>query len=93
MSEPWIEWQKQGTRISHHEYELRSCPFCCRRHLTICLSFDDKAARVECRYCLAEGPWCWHEDKETVLHDAVEAWNGYVRPRSDIGTDSVSEKH
>ena len=87
---PWIEWQKNANRVIIHDNHLRSCPFCSSRRLTVSLVFEDKAARVECRSCLAEGPWSWHEKRETVIHDAVEAWNGFVRPRPDSGIDSIS---
>ena len=73
---PWIDWQETGSRTTAHD--LQPCPFCRRRHLTLNVSFDDKAARVECRFCLAEGPWAWHEQKETVIIKAKENWNGQL---------------
>lgn len=91
QSYPWIEWQKNGNRVTVHDEKLRSCPFCSSRRLTVSIVFDDKAARVECRTCLAEGPWCWHEERDVLIHDAVEAWNGYVRPRPNPELDGVLE--
>lgn len=89
-STPWLEWQNQGLRRNGNKYDLRACPFCSSLDLTLQLSFEGTAARVECRECLAEGPWSWSHDKDAVLHDAAEAWNGYVRTtRSSKRTSEV----
>lgn len=80
---PWLEWQKMGSRVSRHNLVLRDCPFCNGRHLTLCLCFEDRAGRIECRTCLAQGPWVWNEEKEVVKQKAQEAWNGDgARPRA-----------
>ena len=79
IHQPWLDWQKTGMRRNGNAYELRACPFCDSLSLSLQLSFNNTAARVECRDCLAEGPWSWSHDPDAALHDAVEAWNGYCR--------------
>jgi transcription elongation factor Elf1 len=76
---PWIEWQKQNNPEMADDPELRSCPFCASLHLSVTLGFDNKAARVYCRKCYANGPWICSEDSSKVISEAKIAWNSGFR--------------
>lgn len=76
MKYPWLEWQKQNNPETSDDPKLLSCPFCTSLHLSVTLGFDDKAARVYCRQCNAQGPWICSEDSSKAVTEAKVAWNG-----------------